>query len=87
MGVEYEALWTKAPISAVQFPTDGTEGALGISLSTSGWLHCWIDARPRMIWLPHERRSMIYAACGRRVALATLAIGTPTVLTFPTRKL
>jgi WD40 repeat protein len=83
------AVWTEGPLSPVQLPTDATAGAWGVSLSTSGWLRCWIRYQPRMIWLPHNRRSTVYktdfATIGERVA-ALADNGTLTVLAFSAGK-
>jgi WD40 repeat protein len=79
------AVWTEAPLSAVQLPNDGTAGDLGILLSKSGWLSCWINSQPRLIWLPHDRRGDVFSSSGRRVAVVA-DTGDPTILHFPTGK-
>jgi hypothetical protein len=75
------AVWTENVISAVQLPIDGTAGSLGISMSTSGWLRCWIHGRSRLIWLPHDRRGQASTSIGDRVAVIA-DTGAPTVLKF-----
>jgi hypothetical protein len=77
----HTAVWTENVISAVQLPIDGTAGSLGISMSTSGWLRCWIHGRSRLIWLPHDRRGQVFTSIRDRVAVIA-DNGTPTVLTF-----
>jgi hypothetical protein len=87
------AAWAAVPLSAVILPTNvtsyGTKSEMGVTLSETGWLSCWMDSTLRMIWLPYDRRSWDKAICGRRVAIA----GEPrhgaamlTVLKFPGRE-
>jgi hypothetical protein len=79
--MDYLAAWTEVPLSTIQLPTDGTAGALGITLSTSGWLHCWINGQPKLIWLPLDLRGEMFSSSGGRVAVASRS-GTLTVLMF-----
>jgi WD40 repeat protein len=85
--VDHVAVWTEAPLSAVQLPTEGTSGAFGVSLSVSGWLHCWIHSQHRLIWLPHDRQSnptwTAFACRDEHVAVMSHS-GTLTMLRFPT---
>jgi hypothetical protein len=86
-------VWTEVPLSAVDLPTNATsyydvKRRLGVDLSRTGWLSCWVDSTLRLIWLPYARRSYKRAMCGRRVAIAgeqkygSVAL---TVLKFPAR--
>jgi hypothetical protein len=76
------AVWTEVSFPTVRLPTDETAGALGISLSSSGWLRCWVHGHPKLIWLPYNLRGAMFACFGARVALAS-STGTLTILMFP----
>jgi hypothetical protein len=59
---------------------------LGVNLSQTGWLSCWMDSTLRLIWLPYARRSWNRVMCGRRVAIAgeqNYGAVALTLLTFP----
>jgi hypothetical protein len=75
------AVWTEVSVPTVRLPTDETAGALGISLSSSGWLRCWVHSQPKLIWLPNNLRGEMFASFGARVALASYT-GTLTILMF-----
>jgi hypothetical protein len=88
------AVWTEVPLSAVSLPTNAfsfhdEKHRLGVNLSRSGWLSCWVDSTLRLIWLPYERRRWYRAVCGTRVAIAgdqRHGVAALTVLKFPGRE-
>jgi hypothetical protein len=88
------AAWTEMPLSAVGLPTNAislhdAKHRLGVNLSQTDWLSCWVDSTLRLIWLPYERRSWYRAMCGRRVAIAgdqRHGVAALTVLKFPARE-